>query len=326
MPEEENAGEDRPRPFPWVAPGQFFDGTHYLLRNADFKEISKEVVVCVHGIGSYYTTFNRLAEFLLSKGFAVLQFDLIGRGFSEPSKNGKYGREEHVEQMYNLLNHLKLLRPQYLHIIGHSMGGCLSTLFTAQYGEFVKSLTLIAPAGLLGYFPIEFTKQLCPCLHGIIRRMLADRESARKAWRDDFYNHEGDALKLENEWIAELDAVYDNNPHAFDAFWYSVMEFPLSNIRDDIVNVAKFEHIPIILFWGKKDKACSFSNLVEWEMIINETRKNNRSPMKKIFELGAHGILSEFHQEMNLDIFNFLASHSTSDNCGDVVVLFDSEM
>ncbi len=296
----------------WTPPGQFYDGTHYLLRGCDSNECPGELVVCVHGISSYHTTFNRVVNILLSKGFAVLQFDLIGRGFSEPSKNGKYGREEHVEQMYNLLNHLKLLRPQYLHIIGHSMGGCLSTLFTAQYGEFVKSLTLIAPAGLLGYFPIEFTKQLCPCLHGFMKKSFAKRENAIKSWKGDFYSHEGEALSILNERIDELSKGLDNNPHAFDAFWNSLMEFPLSNIGDDILKVASYSPLPIMIVWGKQDKSCPFSNLKLWEALIRQGRRFSFDHLLslKTYDNAAHGICNEHFRLLSYDLLTFFNQNS----------------
>jgi pimeloyl-ACP methyl ester carboxylesterase len=310
--------EDTNKSNGWVAPGKFFNGTHYLLHYSESNDHPDEIVVCVHGIGSYHNTFTRLDVALLSKGYNVLQFDLIGRGYSEPSKNGKYGREEHIQQMHSLLDHLQLLRPKHLHIIGHSMGGCLSTLFTSEYGEYVKSLTLIAPAGLLGYFPIEFMKSWCPCLHGVIRNMLANRENSRKAWRDDFFSHEGESLALENEWVQELDAMNDNNPHAFEAFWKSVLEFPMTNIREDIIKVASDNDLPIMILWGKKDKACSYSNLAQWESIISSTRKNgNKNLTIKSYESAAHGVLSERHEEVHLEILKFLTG---SNGDGDMAV------
>jgi alpha-beta hydrolase superfamily lysophospholipase len=201
-------------------------------------EHPNEIVVFVHGISSYHFTFNRIANILLTKGYNVLQFDLIGRGYSEPSKNGKYGRDEHIQQMHSLLDHLQLLRPKHLYIIGHSMGGCLSTLFTSEYGEYVKSLTLIAPAGLLGYFPIEFTKQCCPCILGMMKSRFAKRKHAIKSWKGDFYSHEGESLTILNERIQELSKGLDNNPHAFEAYWNTLMQFPLTNITRDNLKVA----------------------------------------------------------------------------------------
>lgn len=339
---------------PWVAPGDFFNGTHYLYRhgsnnNDDSSSNNKsnnEIVVFVHGISSYHSTFNRIANILLNKGgYSVLQFDLMGRGFSQPSRNGKYGRTEHIQQMYQLLNHLQLLRhhddhdrqvvdddrkrqqqhkaaKKTLHIIGHSMGGCLSTLFSSEYPEYVRSLTLIAPAGLLGYFPIEFTKQLCPCILGVMKARFAKRSNAMKSWKGDFYSHEGESLMILNERIRELSRGLDNNPHAFEAFWHTLMEFPLTNISQDIAKLASYTDLPIMIIWGKQDKSCPFDNLHKWERLIRKYRNNNNNGKSsradgfddnlhlKPYDKAAHGIANEHYKTVSYDILTFLNQYS----------------
>jgi pimeloyl-ACP methyl ester carboxylesterase len=302
----------------WEAPGSIHEGTHYWMRhpvdpdtqheanNSD----TNEVIVCVHGIGSYHNTFNRFADNFLSRGYSVLVFDLIGRGFSEPSGSGRYGRDEHLHQMVNLLTFLGLMKtPKSFHLVGHSMGGSLATLFTSAHSDYVKSLTLIAPAGLLCYFPLEFLKTFCGCFQGVLRQWLTTRSNAVQAWRNDFVAHEGPSLQLEDEWVSELSRMYDNNDHAHNALWQSLLEFPLSQIHDDVAIVARKKDLPIFILWGKKDVTVPFSNLTEWKCIIDRYRCNDCSTFfVETFEQGAHGILSEFHKEVHFHIAQFLST------------------
>jgi pimeloyl-ACP methyl ester carboxylesterase len=50
----------------------------------------QEVVVCCHGIGSYHTCFGPLSSYLVDTGFAVLRYDLFGRGYSDYPGESSY--------------------------------------------------------------------------------------------------------------------------------------------------------------------------------------------------------------------------------------------
>ena len=249
----------------------------------------------------------------------------MGRGFPEPSSIGHYGRDEHIAQLHNLLSHIQLLKQKHLHIIGHSMGGCLAVLFAEQHREYVKSLVLVAPAGLLGYFPIEFLKSMCPtCFHSIVKRIIGSETMNRKAWNDDFYSHEGKSLKILNARIEEMIQVFDNSPGTFEAYWSSMFEFPLTNISEDIIKVARYQDLPIMLVWGKQDKACPISNLKEWEKLILGQRNSVSKTFGeeddglidsgrlyfKVYDKAAHGIINEHYDKLGYEILMFFHRYS----------------
>jgi hypothetical protein len=56
--------------------------------------------------------------------YVVIMFDQMGRGYSDPSRNSHYTEREYLPAMFNLLTYLKRL----------------------------KSLTLLAPSGLLNLY------------------------------------------------------------------------------------------------------------------------------------------------------------------------------
>ena len=149
----------------WKAPGIITPfGTHYILEgNAD-----RPLVLCIHGIGSYYFYFDGLAKALLAAGYRVLRYDLIGRGFSEPADT--YDRAAHLRQIRDLLQHLGLSTTPR-HVIGHSMGGALALLHADEDAEHISSLTLLAPAGLMDGAIFAFLRS-CTCLHGPISSFL----------------------------------------------------------------------------------------------------------------------------------------------------------
>jgi pimeloyl-ACP methyl ester carboxylesterase len=87
-------------------------------------------------------TFLPLAE----AGMRVMRFDLFGRGFSD-RPNINYGPDLYDRQLLNLLQILNFKTP--INLIGSSMGGIVSSIFTDRHPELVDKLILIDPAGMM---------------------------------------------------------------------------------------------------------------------------------------------------------------------------------
>lgn len=160
-------------------PGEILDGTHYVFHHPTSFNDKKEIIVCVHGIGSSHAHYAPFSKFLVQEGYHVLAYDLIGRGYSAPSSSNVYDSTEHVEQLYNLLKNLQLIKldstatPTRFNLVGHSMGGAVATLFASKYPQYIKSLVLLSPAGLMKSFKLNLLHSLCCCRNMIHRRFVA---------------------------------------------------------------------------------------------------------------------------------------------------------
>eukprot|EP01031_Cornospumella_fuschlensis_P036828 gene36828-44674_t len=285
----------------WIAPGSIFNGTHFKVSGPND---AADVVVCVHGIGSFHSCFDPIAATLSSRGYRVIQYDLIGRGFSSPSPRGRYDAEAHVSQLEALITHLGLER---FHVVGHSMGGALSTLYTVKNSSKVASLTLIAPAGLMDSFPLSLAKG---CLQSSLRSFLSSRSGQENAWRNDFYLKTGKSKEREDEMVETMHKMYDNNPEAFNAFFRSVVEFPLYGLEETVASLGKLKDMSVNLIWGKKDKAVPYTNYKRWAEIL--VREGHEVRMAKHDKAG-HGLMVEFHEEIAEQIHGFIkiSSHAT---------------
>jgi pimeloyl-ACP methyl ester carboxylesterase len=278
-------------------PGSMLKGTYYTFSGPGD---ASEFVVCVHGIGSFQSCFDRLALALSSKGFRVLQYDLIGRGLSSPSENGRYGSKEHIFQLAQLILDLSLPR---FHLVGHSMGGALAVLFALQHSDKIKSLTLVAPAGLMNVFPLSMIKS-SRCLQGPLRSMLSSRRNQEKAWRNDFYSHKGAALELEEQTVQSMHWMYDHNPEAFNAFFRSVIEFPLYGLDEEVRRLGRCD-IPVLLVWGQADKAVPYKPCCQrWQNLLSE---GGSKVTIKSYKRAGHGLLTEIHEVVNKDIEQFVS-------------------
>jgi pimeloyl-ACP methyl ester carboxylesterase len=278
----------------WKASGKMHkDHTHYIFYPASSGDVNAETVILVHGIGSYYAQLEATGKHLSDNGFNVMNFDLIGRGFSTPSRTGQYTEDEHIEQIHDLLEAEELKGKGPFHFIGHSMGGCLITLFAHRHPTHVKTLILLAPAGMLGFWPLVPLRSLT-WLHGTIRATLFQRESQIANWRADFMQRP-ELKEKEDAWVETLSIMYDNSNHAHDALWNSIIQFPMTNIAKEVkefcANVEGNQRMKgVLIIWGDKDITTPYSALSKWTHLFTKYMKKPREELQKPFLLKTHTI------------------------------------
>ena len=295
-------------------PGKLFNSkTYYVLSSINHKA-DEPVVICIHGIGSYHFHFETLSGYLTEKGYTVLSFDLMGRGYSpfpteEFDLNGKsiFSAEGHIAQVRELILGLELNKRKY-HIIAHSMGGALACLYASRFGDEVLSLTLLSPAGLMDLNALKLVRN-CSCLHGMVRRQLLN--DSEKAYHSDFYTHTGAALQTENESVEKMLGINQKYPHIFEAFWQSLLHFPLCGIESHVSELAKLHHIRTMIIWGDKDTAVPMLPSMSRYVRIYETAQHPNLHTK-IYKNAAHAFFLEYPDIFHADMEEFL-QNSVSD-------------
>ena len=89
------------------------DGTNYILLGPNMGKL----IIFVHGVAGGIFQFKHLAVDLVEKGYRVLLYDQLGRGFSKNHKSGKFGAEEHLDQLRSLITALQIKEPLNLLVI-----------------------------------------------------------------------------------------------------------------------------------------------------------------------------------------------------------------
>jgi len=102
-------------------------------------------VVLVHGFSSPMFIWDKNFAALIEAGFHVLRYDLYGRGLSDRPRT-RYTPDLFDRQLLALLDAHGVTGP--VDIVGLSMGGAITMIFTDRHPERVGKIALIAPAGL----------------------------------------------------------------------------------------------------------------------------------------------------------------------------------
>lgn len=113
---------------------------------------AKATVVVVNGRTESYLKYQELAYELTQQGYQVLMFDHRGQGLSSrltdnPHKGHIDDFQQYVDDMHQLLSRTvgQSSDPQPLYLLGHSMGGAISTLYLQQHPEVFQKAALSAP-------------------------------------------------------------------------------------------------------------------------------------------------------------------------------------
>jgi pimeloyl-ACP methyl ester carboxylesterase len=108
-------------------------------------------VLLVHGFADAGSTWDMVAEPLALAGHDVVAPDLRGFGGSDQvGAGGYYHFPDYVADVAFLVD---LLAPARLAVVGHSMGGTVSCLYTGAYPDRVERLAILEGVGTIATEP-----------------------------------------------------------------------------------------------------------------------------------------------------------------------------
>ncbi|EQA43620.1 alpha/beta hydrolase family protein [Leptospira broomii serovar Hurstbridge str. 5399] len=116
----------------------------------------KEKILMVHGFGGDKDNWTRFAGGLTKK-YDIIAVDLPGFGENEKLTDQGYSIDQQVERLDQFT---KAIGWDKFHIVGNSMGGCISGVFAAKHPEKILSLGLFAPSGINSPIKSELSKNM----------------------------------------------------------------------------------------------------------------------------------------------------------------------
>ncbi|MFC2015519.1 NAD(+) synthase [Chloroflexota bacterium] len=101
-------------------------------------------VVLVHGMAASLADWSRLMPLLVSSGYQAIAVDLLGHGDSDkPASQDGYTADAVYQALEQCLDRLDIEPPFYL--IGHSLGGYMSLMYSLKHPDRVRAMVLINP-------------------------------------------------------------------------------------------------------------------------------------------------------------------------------------
>jgi pimeloyl-ACP methyl ester carboxylesterase len=108
---------------------------HYL----DYGSAGKPPMLCIHGGGAHGHWFDYVAS-AFATDYHVLALDLRGHGDSEWTEPPEYSYAKYAEDVAALVEHLGL---RNFVLVGHSMGGAVSLVYTTSFPGRVAKLVVV---------------------------------------------------------------------------------------------------------------------------------------------------------------------------------------
>ncbi len=218
--------------------------THYEMKGEG------EPVVLVHGYATPYFIYDKVFAFLVSRGYKVIRYDLLGRGLSERVA-GDYTPDLFARQLKELVD--ALIPGEKFYLFGTSMGGSVVTAYAAKYPQSVRKLFLLAPAGMEFKAPLYMKMAKKKGLGELMFSLLGGKLLLNGSCSELIYSPEQTDYYLEK--FAEC------------ARYKGFLKATLSSLRNTIlrpditvpnyIQTAK-NGVPLCTIWGTADKTMPY--------------------------------------------------------------------
>ena len=253
---------------------------------------SKPTLLLVHGLAGSRDNWNRLARYL-TPYYHVIIPDLPGQGDSKAPNDFDYSIPNLTEKLRRFAEAIQV--DKNLHIAGHSMGGAVALLYTAQYPIDTKSLFLIDSAGVFKSGNTTYLKDPNTLKNFIVSQPGDfDRLFQVATHLPPFIPNE---LKTEQEKLMIANAS-NTRKLIEQLILMSKVYTP-----DTFALAARSIDQPVLIVWGEKDKIINVEAAAELKGLL----KNAQEPV--ILKGVGHMPLLEQEQLMIEPYLNFLNQH-----------------
>ncbi|MBX3495489.1 MAG: alpha/beta fold hydrolase [Parvibaculum sp.] len=221
---------------------------HYRLEG----RVDAPLVVLVHGFSTPSFVWNDYIAPLTDAGYRVLAYDNFGRGLSDRPA-AVYDADFFDRQLDELLDALGVNRR--IDLVGYSMGGAIATIFAARHPERVRSLTLIAPAGL----GVEGSGNVNLVLRPLIGDWIMRLFDARIAYNAAAV--EAKSAPNPGAFLANFNRQLEYRGYG-DALLSTLRHYPLGAAHEAFAAAGRSPR-PVLVIWGEADDTVPFSHATQ---------------------------------------------------------------
>jgi pimeloyl-ACP methyl ester carboxylesterase len=224
-------------------------------------EENSESIVLLHGFSADKDNWIRFTHALDEK-YHVIAVDLAGHGDSEQALSTDYNLILQAERLNTLIEEIGI---ESFHIAGNSMGGAISAIYSLNYPDKVKSLTLIDAAGIDGETPSEYFQALAQGNNPLI---ATDEKSFN--FRMDFTMSQPPLLPwpLKTALLRKTLAREAINKKIFSDILATKEALEANNFHQQIEARIAEKKLPTMIMWGKEDRVLDVSAAHAFKQLI----------------------------------------------------------
>jgi pimeloyl-ACP methyl ester carboxylesterase len=243
-----------------MEPASHFFHSHRLkLQLWDYGTGDKPPLILTHGGLDHARNWDFAAE-VFSKDYHVYAWDLRGHGNSQWAPGAAYAIAEHVLDLAALVDVVGRRGEIPVKLIGHSLGGVVSTIYTGLYPRRVLKLVNIE-----GWGPPPNSKMFRPAserLRNWIEQVRAGEHKESRAYSN--LDAAVARMKEANQHLSDAQArhltVHGTNWNADGTMVWKFDNFarifpPYGQRMDEMEEVLGHIECPVLLFWGMESWA-----------------------------------------------------------------------
>lgn len=240
----------------------------------------KAVIFIVHGLGEHSGRYMNVVNHFVPKGYAVYGFDHIGHGKSEGVREFVERFEDYTDTLTGYLEMVKAEQPgKAVFLVGHSMGGLISTYYLLDHSDAFKGAVISAPAITVPENINQMTIQIAKILSKLAPKMGMMQLDANDISKDP-----------------EVVRVYVNDPLVFSGKTpvrlMAEMLKAMIRICEDMEKI----NLPLLIVHGSEDKLAS---VVGSQNLYRRASSEDKS--LKIYDGLYHEVFNEPEREQVLN-------------------------
>lgn len=272
------------------------DGNFKGIRNINIyyqgwlpDENIKAVLLVVHGLGEHSGRYMNVVDHFVPLDYAVYGIDHIGHGKSDGEREMVESFDDFTDTVsifYKMVTQWQTDAPIF--ILGHSMGGLISSYYLIDHQADFKGAIISGPAVKIGEGISQATIIMGKILSKIAPKM--------------------GILTLDVNAISKDPAVvtaYENDPLVFHGKTPARLAAEMLSAIQRVNSEASKITLPIILVHGSED---ALADPAGSQMLYDET--NSKDKTLKIYDGLYHEVFNEPERDQVLkDVENWLESH-----------------
>lgn len=216
-------------------------GCRIYTQNWQPSDEPKAVLILVHGLAEHSNRYVGIANYFTEQGYAVYALDHEGHGHSQGLRGYINSFDDFLTTLDQYLNNIANQHPgKKLFLVGHSMGGVISSAYLLEHQQKLAGCILSGAALATGDVISPLQKVMLNTLSKVLPKLPV--------------------LQLEANDVCHDPAVveaYKNDPHVFTGKIRVRLITEILRTADRVLKYAANISLPMLILHGGDDKMAS---------------------------------------------------------------------